>query len=198
MIYKPRKDLSGYCDAYGNFTPEGAARLRQESDAYFEEMAEFKRSAHAGVCIYKGKINEKLQEGKPAAYNAIVAMLNEENYLSTAHYDDELMHFYSTAQIYRLEEGSVEKTIYDIIRYVDDFDIIYTKVLFMYRRIVQGLDHSDIAAELKDMQLSVFTMGQLLLDVPLTGKKKITAVLSDHFRREGKNKEAQYLCRLSE
>ena len=125
MVYKAKIDTAYYCDLNGRYTPDGIARLRRDTENAFTELAEMRPSVTAGVCVYKGRINEKLQERSREAYNDIVAVIGESAYSGTARYDEELTRFACTASIYRLEEGAVEKTIYDHIQYIDDFMEIY-------------------------------------------------------------------------
>ena len=77
MVYKAKIDTAYYCDINGHYTPDGIARLRSETDRSFEEMAEMRPAVTAGVCVYKGRINEKLQERSREAYNDIVSFIGE-------------------------------------------------------------------------------------------------------------------------
>ena len=83
MVYKAKIDTSEYCDQNGVYTEEGIARLRAETDRYYEELIELRPSVTAGVCVYKGRINEKLQERNAEAYNDIVKDLSYENISDT-------------------------------------------------------------------------------------------------------------------
>ena len=198
MLLQPTVDLREYYDAHGVITPEDRARLMETSDAWFEELGELRRSVSAGVCSYKGRINEKLQERTPEAYEDIVEFLGEESFASTARYDDELMIFSCTATIYRLEEGSVEKCIYDQIEYIEDFLNLYAEVGFLFRRIIQKLPYDEGLNYIGEKGLSVFALEQMLQEMPIGGKAKIADCLASYFDNVGKQKEAEYLRRVME
>ena len=188
MLLQPTVDLREYYDAHGVITPEDRARLMETSDAWFEELGELRRSVSAGVCSYKGRINEKLQERTPEAYEDIVEFLGEESFASTARYDDELMIFSCTATIYRLEEGSVEKCIYDQIEYIEDFLNLYAEVGFLFRRIIQKLPYDEGLNYIGEKGLSVFALEQMLQEMPIGGKAKIADCLASYFDNVGKQK----------
>ena len=72
---------------------EEAAPPAFDADAYLEQLAEAKRSITAGIVIYKGRINEKLQERTPEGYNALTSIINEPQYDRISQYDAELAAF---------------------------------------------------------------------------------------------------------
>lgn len=198
MVYNAKIDTAYYCDINGHYTPDGIARLRSETDRRFEEMAEMRPAVTAGVCVYKGRINEKLQERSRDAYNDIVSFIGEAAYSGTACYDEELTRFACTASIYRLEEGAVEKTIYDHIQYIEDFMGIYNEMLYLFRRILFGMPHDEGLQYIEDNQLSVFAVEQMLQDMPVGGKGEIAASMAGFYRSLGMVKEAEYLRRATE
>ena len=198
MQLTPTVDLREYYDAQGVITPADRERLMAVSDAWFEELGEIRRSVSAGVCSYKGRINEKLQERTAEAYEDIVEYIGEESYASTARYDDALMTFSCTSTIYRLEEGGVEKCIYDQIEYIDDFLDLYAEVGFLFRRIIQKLPYDEGLNYIGEKGLSVFALEQMLQDMPIGGKDKIADCLASYYDNIGKQKEAEYLRRVME
>ncbi|MBR5422068.1 MAG: hypothetical protein IK115_13065 [Lachnospiraceae bacterium] len=198
MLMEPITDITKYQGENGVLSAEDAAKLRAESDAWFEELSELRRSVHAGVCAYKGRINEKLQERDPRAYEDIVRLIKESAYASTARYDDELTRFACTADIYRFESAGDGKCIYDLIEYIEDFMPIYTRMMFMFRRILQGLPHEEYLAWIDQTEISVFAVEGMLKDVPIGGKDVIASVLAEHYRQTGRMKEADYLCKVTE
>ncbi|MCR5249134.1 MAG: hypothetical protein K6E50_00855 [Lachnospiraceae bacterium] len=198
MLFEPKKDWKAYCDESGAFTPNGLRRIRRESNTFFAELAELRPSVTAGVCVYKGKINEKLQERSPEAYRDILGFLGEPTYAKTASYDEDLTCFYHTAAIYRMEEGSVEKTIYDCIEYTEDFLEIYSKVWFLFCRILRGLPSDDCMEELEKQGVSVFVLQQLLQEMTLLHKDSIAVFLAAYYRSLGRGKEADYLRKATE
>ena len=198
MIYKAKIEVEKYCDAMGAYTEDGVQRLRRETDAAFEELKELRPSVTAGVCVYKGRINEKLQERSAEAYSDIVAYIGESAYKSTASYDEELTCFAITAAIYRLEEGTVDKCIYDQIEYIDDFMDIYKEVLYLFRRISFGLPHEEGFHFIEKRKLSVFAVEQLLQEMPVGKKEEVAASMAGFFRSLGMVKEAEYLRRVRE
>ncbi|MBR6257948.1 MAG: hypothetical protein IKR23_11260 [Lachnospiraceae bacterium] len=198
MVYKAKIDTSKYCDNNGVYTREGIALLRSETDTFYEEMSQMRPSVTAGVCVYKGRINEKLQERRPDAYNDIVAFIGEKAYMNTAGYDEELTRFASTAPIYRLEEGAVAKTIYDQIQYIEDFMTIYNEMAYLFRRIMFGLPHEEGFSFIERRDLSVFAVEQLLQEMPVGRKGDVAASLAGFYRGRGMVKEAEYLRRATE
>ena len=198
MVYKAKIDTAYYCDLNGRYTPDGIARLRRDTENAFTELMEMRPSVTAGVCVYKGRINEKLQERSREAYNDIVAVIGENAYSSTARYDEELTRFACTASIYRLEEDAVEKTIYDQIQYIDDFMEIYNEMLYLFRRILFGMPHDEGLQYIEDRRISVFAVEQMLHDMPIGGKGEVSASLAGFYRSLGMVKEAEYLRRTTE
>ncbi len=198
MIYKAKIDVEKYCNATGAYTVEGVQRLRGETDAHFDELMELRPSVTAGVCVYKGRINEKLQERNAEAYADIVSFISESAYTNTACYDEELTCFSVTAPIYRLEEGTVEKCIYDQIEYIDDFMDIYREVLFLFRRISFGLPHEEGFKFIEKHGISVFAVEQLLNEMPVGSKGEVSASMAGFYRSLGMVKEAEYLRRVRE
>ena len=198
MVYKAKINTSEYCDQNGVYTEEGIARLRAETDRYYEELIELRPSVTAGVCVYKGRINEKLQERNAEAYNDIVSFIGEKAYQNTAGYDEELTRFTCTAQIYRLEEGAVEKTIYDQIQYIEDFLVIYKEMDYLFRRIMLGMPHDEGFRFIEKRKISVFAVEQLLQELPVGCKGDVAASMAGFFRGLGMAKEAEYLRRATE
>ena len=75
----------------------------------------------AGIVIYKGRINEKLQERTPEGYNALTSIINEPQYDRISQYDAELAAFKTTGAISQMESGTEPVTIYDSIEYLDEY-----------------------------------------------------------------------------
>ncbi len=198
MLLQPTVNISEYYDAQGMIPPAECERLRADSDAWFEELGEIRRNVSAGVCSYKGRINEKLQERTAEAYEDIVAFLGEESYASTARYDDELMIFSCTGTIYRLEEGSVEKCIYDQIEYIEDFLDLYAEMGFLFRRIIQKMPYDEGLNFIGEKGISVFAIEQMLQDMPIGGKAKIAGCIASYLDNIGRGKEAGYLRSVME
>ena len=169
-----------------------------EADNFFAELAEIKPSASAGICVYKGRINEKLQERRAGAYRDILGFLGEEAYAKAAQYDEDLTRFAVTGAIYRMEEGSVGRTIYDCIEYTDDFLEIWSEVRFLFLRILLGMTHEDCLAYIEKKGISVFVLQQILQEMPFERKEKIVISLAAYYRSMGRDKEADYLRMVTE
>ena len=169
-----------------------------EADTFFEELAEIKPAASAGICVYKGKINEKLQERRPRAYQDILTFLDEPAYAKAAQYDEDLTRFAVTGSIYRMEEGSVGRTIYDCIEYTEDFLEIWDEVWFLFLRILRGMPHEDCLGFVEKKGISVFALQQLLQEMPFERKDGIAISLAAYYRSMGRDKEADYLRRVTE
>ena len=175
---------------------EEAAPQAFDADAYLEQLAEAKRSITAGIVIYKGRINEKLQERSQEGYDAVAAIVNEPQYDRVAQYDQELTIFKSTGAIYQMEAGTEPLTIYDHIEYMDEYRRIHEQMMFFLRRMQFGLDYSDCMMWLDQWGLSVHFVVQLLLESDLGEKGRIALILADMYERAGKKKEAVYLLNM--
>ncbi len=167
-----------------------------DADAYLEQLAEAKRSITAGIVIYKGRINEKLQERTPEGYDAVAAIVNEPQYDRVAQYDQELTTFKSTGLIYQMEAGTEPVTIYDRIEYIDSYRMIYEQMMFFLRRMQFGLNYSDCMMWLNEWGLTVHFVIQLLLESELSEKGKVAGILADLYENDGQKKEAIYLLNL--
>ncbi|MBR1472290.1 MAG: hypothetical protein IJ600_11700 [Lachnospiraceae bacterium] len=165
-------------------------------DRYFQELTDAKRAVTAGIVVYKGRINEKLQERSAAGYDAIAAILNEPQYDRIAQYDEELTAFKSTGTIYRMEADSEKQTIYDKIEYVDDYRRLYAQMMFFLRRMQFGMDYSDCMMWLQEWGLTVHFTIQMLQECELGEKGKVTAILAGLYDAAGYRKEALYLLNV--
>ena len=200
MRIAPDIDLSQFYDEDGNFTAESSLRLNEFADGYFSALKENKPRINASVCILKGRINEKLQERRIGAYEAVVSIVNSEDYEEIQKYDLELHYFPTAVKIYQMERGGKEGNIFEQIEYIDDFKVIFCKLLFYFRRIQLKMSKQSTMECMKYIRakkLSVFTVAQVLLDCDLGQKKDIFSVLSDFYLEQGGNKEALFLLNMA-
>ena len=184
----------------GEETEEGAAEAPAapafDADAYLQQLADAKRSITAGIVIYKGRINEKLQERTPEGYNAVTSIVNEPQYDRIAQYDSELARFKTTGAIYQMESGTEPVTIYDSIEYLDDYTIVYEQMMFFLRRMQFGLDYSDYMIWLQEWCLTVHFVVQMLQESELGEKGRVAVILADLYEKNGQKKEAVYLLNM--
>ncbi|MBR3105199.1 MAG: hypothetical protein IKH46_15455 [Lachnospiraceae bacterium] len=186
-------------ESEGGSTEESAeapAAPAFDADAYLEQLAEAKRSITAGIVIYKGRINEKLQERTPEGYNALTSIINEPQYDRISQYDAELAAFKTTGSIYQMEAGAEPVTIYDSIEYLDDYTVVYEQMMFFLRRMQFGLDYSDYMIWLQEWCLTVHFVVQMLQESELGEKGKVALILADLYEENGQKKEAVYLLNM--
>ena len=163
------------------------------ADEYLEQLSAARRSVTAGIVIYKGRINEKLQERTPEGYDAVASIVNEPQYDQIAQYDQELTAFKSTGSIYRMEAGNEQTTIYDLIEYIEDYRMIYEQMMFFLRRMQFGLDYSDCMVWLREWGLTVHFVLELLWESELGEKGRVARILAGMYDAAGRRKEAIYL-----
>lgn len=197
MKLSPSIDLSQFNDSNGEFTEESRQRLRAYADGYYESLADKKPFINVCICMLKGQINQKLEEDRVPAYKAIEKVLASEEYENTKEYDLELKRFEAATRIYYLESNLGKKvTIYDQIKYVDDFEKIYRQLTFYFRRIQLCMSKPvqlEIMKYIRGMQLSVVAVVEILFDSDLGGKEKIASKLAEFYIEHGSNKEALYI-----
>lgn len=197
MKLSPSIDLSQFNDSNGEFTEESRQRLRAYADGYYESLADKKPFINVCICMLKGQINQKLEEDRVPAYKAIEKVLASEEYENTKEYDLELKRFEAATRIYYLESNLGKKvTIYDQIKYVDDFERIYRQLTFYFRRIQLCMSKPvqlEIMKYIRGMQLSVVAVVEILFDSDLGGKEKIASKLAEFYIEQGSNKEALYI-----
>jgi len=190
-------DLSQFNDANGEFTEESNQRLRAYADGYYESLADKKPAINVCVCMLKGQINQKLEENRIPAYNSISKVLSSMQFDDTKFYDLELKRFETAVRIYELEINLGKKTtIYDQIKYVDDFEKMYRQLTFYFRRIQLCMAKPvqfEIMKYVRSIQLSVVAVVEILFDSDLGGKEKIAAKLADFYAEQGSLKEALYI-----
>ncbi len=167
------------------------------ADEYLEQLSAARRSVTAGIVIYKGRINEKLQERTPEGYDAVASIVNEPQYDQIAQYDQELTAFKSTGSIYRMEAGNEQTTIYDLIEYIEDYRMIYEQMMFFLRRMQFGLDYSDCMVWLREWGLTVHFVLELLWESELGEKGRVARILAGMYDAAGRRKEAIYLLSVT-
>ena len=174
-------------------TAEETAAPAFNADEYLEQLSAARRSVTAGIVIYKGRINEKLQERTAEGYDAVASIVNEPQYDQIAQYDQELTAFKSTGSIYRMEAGNEQTTIYDLIEYIEDYRMIYEQMMFFLRRMQFGLDYSDCMVWLREWGLTVHFVLELLWESELGEKGRVARILAGMYDAAGRRKEAIYL-----
>ncbi len=187
MRFKPIIDTS---------TLKTDEELRRFADNYFDELFENKRCISAGICIFKGRINEKLQERTRASYEFIVSTVNTDEYKQSEEYDIELKYFETASKIYCAEKNENAKTIFDTIEYLDDFFNIWSKMVFYFRRIQLGMSKAvtqEIMKYIRSMKLSVYVPIYILQDCKIGNKEKIAATLAEMYWEQGCFKEALFI-----
>ncbi len=171
-----------------------------DAQTMFSQLEEARYTVSAGTVIYKGKINEKLQERTDAAYEEIQRFLGEESLKNLCGYDYELYCFSNTAAIYRAEKtAGLEKTIYDAIEYVDGFEEIYVRLRQFFRRIQLGDGEAAMPmyrAFVEEHHLSVFCLGILFCNVQVGNKDRVAGFLIDQYMEEGRREEAETFLKI--
>jgi len=166
-----------------------------EAETLFSQLEDARYTVSAGTVIYKGKINEKLQERTEAAYEEILRMLEEESCRNLCGYDYELYCFYNTAAIYRAEKAAgLEKTVYDGIEYVDDFEAVYVRLRQFFRRIQIGDGEASMPLYRSFVQehgCSVYLIAMLLGNIQVGNKDRIARFLADRYLEEGRKEDAE-------
>lgn len=179
----------------GQFTETSRQLFQNYANDYFTAMEEIKPSIHAGICGIKGRINEKLQEHSAKSYEAILTISNTEEYRNVALYDYELKCFQTAVRIYQ-KEVSHENCIFDGLEYTEHFQEIYQKMLMYFRRMqlklakplqLEGMRY------IREKNLSIYAVVQLLLDCEIGGKEEIAISLADYYREQNMVNEAVFL-----
>lgn len=201
MKIKPDIDLSQFYDENGEFTKDSERRFAEYVDGYYTALVDNKPRINAAVCILKGRINEKLSEKRQPAFDAVVGLVNSEEYDEIQIYDLELHYFPTAIRIYQLERGFKSGgTILDQIGYIDDFKKLYTELLFYFRRIQMGMNKAaqmECLAFIRANKLSVFAVAEIALDCDLGEKEVIMAGLAEFYDEQGGTKEALYLLNMA-
>ncbi len=198
MLFNAEIDLSKYCDKNGRYTEEGKKNLLDEAAVFFENFKEEKKFLNVGSCIVKGKINEKLQERSKLAYDAVIGLVEDDYCRSIAPKDEELRAFSLTPAIYRLEAKNLPVTIYDKIEYVDDFEKIYTRLRFFFRRLQLGYSDPAGIKFIREQNLSVYLIGELLKEMNVGKKKLVAEKISGLYSAANKVDAARYMSDLAE
>lgn len=179
----------------GVFTENSKRLLMEYANGYFESMEEIRPMISAGICGLKGRINEKLQEHSPKAYEAIAGFIASDEYQQVAPYDYELKCFATAVKIYEIEKLQ-DTCIYDQIEYSEHFLDIYYQLLFWFRRIQLKLAKPiqlDGMRFIRERGISVYAVVQVLLDCELGGKEMIALSLADLFLEQNRRAEAIYI-----
>ncbi|MCR4585395.1 MAG: hypothetical protein K5686_06675 [Lachnospiraceae bacterium] len=198
MLFDADIDLSKYTDKDGRYTEAGKKALLDEAAVFFEEYKESKKFLNVGSCIVKGKINEKLQERSALAYETVISLVEEEYSRSIAPKDEELRAFSLTPAIYRLEAENLPVTIYDRIDYVDDFEKIYTRVRFFFRRLQLGYSDPAAIRFIREQNISVYLLAELLKEMTIGKKKLVAEKISGLYSAANKVDAARYMSDLAE
>ena len=168
-----------------------------DAEQMFEELESARYTVSAGTVIYKGKINEKLQERTAEAYEEILQLIGEQSCKNLCGYDYELYCFCNTAAIYHAErDAGLPVTVYDGIEYVDDFEKIYVRLRQFFRRIQLGSGEESLPmyrAFVREHNLSVYLIAQLLSNMQVGNKDRVADFLADHYIEEGRTEEAKSL-----
>lgn len=166
-----------------------------DAQTMFSQLEEARYTVSTGTVIYKGKINEKLQERTPEAYEEILRFLGEDSCRNLCGYDYELYCFANTAAIYRAEKAAgCGSTVFDSIEYVDDFESIYVRLRQFFRRIQIGDGEAAMPlyrAYVQEHHLSVYLIAILLCDIRVGNKDRVAAFLLDRYLEEGRREEAE-------
>ena len=174
--------------------------IKEYADKYYVELAEKRSYVTTCSCIVKGKLNEKLQERRIEAYEAIAAYCEGDEFSRAAENDYELRCFKTASNIYQLERG-FEKTIFDSIEYVDSFLKIYEKTVHYFMRIQLGFTKAlciESMAYFRQSGISVFAVIQMLMESGMGEKERIASILSDYYIEQLMYKEALYIVTVFE
>lgn len=171
-----------------------------DAELMFKSLEEARYTVSAGTVIYKGKINEKLQERRPEAYEEVLRLIEEESCRNLCGYDYELYCFYNTGSIYRAErEAGLERTVYDTIEYVDDFEEIYVRLRQFFRRIQIGCGEASMPmfqSFVREKGLSVQLIAVLLGNIQVGNKDRIAGFLAEYYRKQGREEDAETLQKI--
>lgn len=197
MLIPPSLDIGNFCEENKPVDAQTIQRRDAYVDSVFASNAENKPMMQTGICAIKGKINEKLQERDMNAYEAIIPMVElTEGYDVLAGYDYELACFKTAVKIYRLERADKAPKIFDIIEYIDDFQVIFQQMIYYFRRIQLHLDkmlQEECITYILHKRLSVYAVLQILLDCKIGNMEEIASVLADLYVDRHMHKEALFL-----
>ena len=171
-------------------------KVEEYAESYFEFLAENKSMINAQRCIFKGRINEKIQERRIPAYDVIAALVNTEEYTKVKQFDNELNCMTIAADIYRMERDHMQTTLFDSFDYVDDFFRIYNKILFFLRRIQIGVNIKvmvEFPKYLRERKLSVFVPMCILYSSQLGDKELIALDLAKLYYEQRSLKDALFI-----
>lgn len=174
--------------------------IKEYADKYYEDLGEKRTYVTTCSCIVKGKLNEKLQEKRVEAFEAIAAYCEGDEFSQAAENDYELRCFKTASNIYQLERG-FDKTIFDAIEYVDSFLRIYEQSVHYFMRIQFGFTKAlciECMAYFRKNGISVFAVIQMLMESGMGEKEKIAMVLSNYYEEQGQYKEALYIVTVFE
>ena len=173
-----------------------AELLEEYCRTYFGERKELKPLINAGVCALKGRINEKLQERREVAYDALLGIVNSPEYERFASMDDELKAFYTASTVYQMERGGHYPLIFEQIEYIDDYYRIHQQMLFYFRRMQLRLAKPllmEAMTYIRAHKLTVFAVVQILLDCETGEKDKVALTLADLYLEQKSLKEALFV-----
>lgn len=197
MLIPPVLELESFCEENKAVDAQTVQRRDAYVDSVFASNAENRSMVQTGICALKGKINEKLQERDMNAYEAIIPMVElTEGYDMLASYDYELSCFKTAVKIYRLERADKAPKIFDIIEYIDDFQIIFQQMIYYFRRIQLHFDkmlQEECMTYILHKRLSVYAVLQILLDCKIGNMEEIATVLADLYVERHMYKEALFL-----
>lgn len=170
--------------------------LEEYCRTFFTERKELKPLISAGVCALKGRINEKLQERREVAYDAILGIVSTPEYARLAPMDDELKAFATAATVYQMERGGSYPLIFEQIEYIDDFYRIHQQLLFYFRRMQLRLAKPllmEAMTFIRSHKLTVFAVVQILMDCTTGEKDKVALTLADLYLEQKSVKEALFV-----
>ncbi|MBP3470156.1 MAG: hypothetical protein J6K26_11650 [Lachnospiraceae bacterium] len=196
MLIPAVLDIESFCEENKEADAQAAQRMSDYVDQIFENSAEQKPFVQTGVCAIKGKINEKLQEKQPNAFEAVVVISGTEEFVKLVGYDYELSCFQTAVKIYRLESDNQGNTIFDRIEYIDDFKMIFQQMIYYFRRIQLHLAkplQKECMTYIKTKKLSVYAVIQILLDCGIGNKEEIVMTLAEFYMEYQMCKEALFL-----
>ena len=174
---------------------EGAKRLKKYADEYYADLTEKKGYINTMVCLYKGKINEHIQERRKVSYDAIVKLCSSQDYLDICAYDIELLHFLTAVRIYQIEANQ-KCTIFECFEYIDEFSKIFYQMTFYFRRIQLRMSRPVIKecfTFVRSMKISTYAVVQMLLDSNIGNKEIVFSELSKLYMEFGLPKDAMYI-----
>lgn len=144
MFFSPTIDISEYVDEKGEFTAEGALRLKEKTDREYEVFNSHRLEDEMLHSKLKDKIDLILVDSD-SRYDEIFAVLESYDYKKLSNLFFDFTVFRTTYAICKTEIASdLEHCLYDLIKSIDDYNDLFLTTRYLFRRIKLRCEKDDI------------------------------------------------------